>query len=85
MKAVNDEHEIMMITSAGIIIQIRMSEVPVHGRITSGVKLINLEDGVKVVKIAKVRDEVDDGNGHPVDLDGEEGSSGESSEEPSEE
>lgn len=85
VKAVNDEHEIMMITSAGIIIQIRMSEVPVHGRITSGVKLINLEDGVKVVKIAKVRDEVDDGNGHPVDLDGEEGSSGESSEEPSEE
>ncbi len=85
VKAVNDEHEIMMITSAGIIIQIRMSEVPVHGRITSGVKLINLEDGVKVVKIAKVRDEVDDGNGHPVDLDGEEGSSGESSEELSEE
>ncbi len=85
VKAVNDEHEIMMITSAGIIIQIRMSEVPVHGRITSGVKLINLEDGVKVVKIAKVRDEVDDGNGHPVDLDGEENSSGESSEEPSEE
>ncbi len=68
VKAVNDDHEIMMITSAGIIIQIRMSEVPVHGRITSGVKLINLEDGVKVVKIAKVRDEVDDGNGHPVDL-----------------
>lgn len=68
VKAVNDEHEIMMITSAGIIIQIRMSEVPVHGRITSGVKLINLEDGVKVVKIAKVRNEVDDGNGHPVEL-----------------
>lgn len=68
VKAVNDDHEIMMITSAGIIIQIRMSEVPVHGRITSGVKLINLEDGVKVVKIAKVRNEVDDGNGHPVEL-----------------
>ena len=60
VKAVNDEHEIMMITSAGIIIQIRMNEVPVHGRITSGVKLINLEDGVKVVKIAKVREDVDD-------------------------
>ena len=60
VKAVNDDHEIMMITSAGIIIQIRMNEVPVHGRITSGVKLINLEDGVKVVKIAKVREDVDD-------------------------
>ncbi len=60
VKAVDDEHEIMMITSAGIIIQIRMSEIPVHSRITSGVKLINLEEGVKVVKIAKVREEAED-------------------------
>lgn len=60
IKAVNDDHEIMMITSAGIIIQIRMNEVPVHSRITSGVKLINLEEGVKVVKIAKVREEVEE-------------------------
>ncbi len=60
IKAVNDDHEIMMITSAGIIIQIRMNEVPVHSRITSGVKLINLEEGVKVVKIAKVREEIEE-------------------------
>lgn len=60
IKAVNDEHEIMMITSAGIIIQIRMNEVPVHSRITSGVKLMNLEEGVKVVKIAKVREEIEE-------------------------
>lgn len=60
IKAVNDDHEIMMITSAGIIIQIRMNEVPVHSRITSGVKLMNLEEGVKVVKIAKVREEIED-------------------------
>jgi DNA gyrase subunit A len=60
IKAVNDDHEIMMITSAGIIIQIRMNEIPVHGRITSGVKLINLEEGVKVVKIAKVREDIED-------------------------
>lgn len=63
VKAVDDDHEIMMINSAGIIIQIRMSEVPVHGRITSGVKLINLEDGVRVVKIAKVREDVEE-EGH---------------------
>ena len=68
IKAVNDDHEIMMITSAGIIIQIRMNEVPVHGRITSGVKLINLEDGVKVVKIAKVREDVDDDTMQTEDL-----------------
>ena len=60
VKAVTDDHEIMMITSAGIIIQIRMNEVSVRGRITSGVKLINLEEGVKVVAIAKVRDDIED-------------------------
>ena len=36
-----------------------MSDVSVLGRITSGVKLINLEKGVKVAKIAKVREKVD--------------------------
>ena len=60
VKAVNEEHEIMMITTEGIIIQIRMSDVSVLGRITSGVKLINLEKGVKVAKIAKVREEVEE-------------------------
>lgn len=59
VKAVNEGHEIMMITTEGIIIQIRMSDVSVLGRITSGVKLINLEKGVKVAKIAKVREKVD--------------------------
>ena len=60
VKAVSEEHEIMMITTEGIIIQIRMSDVSVLGRITSGVKLINLEKGVKVAKIAKVREEVEE-------------------------
>ena len=55
VKAVTDEHEIMMINSAGIIIQIRACELKNIGRITSGVKLMNLDEGVKVVKIAKVR------------------------------
>ncbi len=61
VKAVNDDHEIMMITSEGIIIQIRMEDISTLGRITSGVKLINLDDGVKVAKIAKVREKVSDG------------------------
>ena len=62
VKAVNDDHEIMMITTEGIIIQIRMEDVPILGRITSGVKLINLDPGVKVAQIAKVREKVSDGN-----------------------
>ncbi len=55
VKAVNEDHEIMMITTEGIIIQIRMKDVSIFGRITSGVKLIDLEKGVTVAKIAKVR------------------------------
>ena len=55
VKAVTDEHEIMMINSAGIIIQIRACDFKNIGRITSGVKMMNLDEGIKVVKIAKVR------------------------------
>ena len=56
VKAVNDENEIMLITTEGIIIQLRVQEISVLGRITSGVKLINLDEGVKVAQIAKVRE-----------------------------
>ncbi len=56
VKAVTDENEIMMITTEGIIIQIRMDDISVLGRNTSGVKLINLKEGVKVAQIAKVRE-----------------------------
>ena len=61
VKAVTDDHEIMMINSAGIIIQIRACDFKKIGRITSGVKMMNLDDGVKVVQIAKVRDNDVDG------------------------
>lgn len=69
VKAVTDENEIMMITTEGIIIQIRMEEVSLLGRITSGVKLINLDDGVTVAQIAKVREKVSDGNQEFDDVD----------------
>ena len=62
VKAVNDDHEIMMITTGGIIIQIPMEDVSILGRITSGVKLINLDQGVTVAQIAKVREKVSDGD-----------------------
>ena len=61
VKAVNDNHEIMMITTEGTIIQIPMKDVSMLGRNTSGVKLIDLNDNVKVAKIAKVREKVSDG------------------------
>ncbi len=55
VKAVDDDHEVMLITNEGIIIQLRCDEISTYSRITSGVKLINLKDGVIVAKIAKVR------------------------------
>ncbi len=58
VKAVTDEHEIMIITTGGIIIQLRMDEISMLGRITSGVKMINLDENVKVAKIAKVRSSI---------------------------
>ena len=61
VKAVNDDHEIMMITDGGIIIQIRMNEISKLKRITSGVKMINLAEGMKVAKIAKVREKISNG------------------------
>jgi DNA gyrase subunit A len=58
-KAVTEEHEVMMINTAGIIIQLRASDFNPIGRITQGVKMMNLDEGVKVVQIAKVRGSVD--------------------------
>ena len=58
VKAVNDDHEIMMITNEGIIIQFKVNTVSEIGRNTFGVKLINIDkdENIKVAKIAKVRD-----------------------------
>lgn len=62
VKAVKDDHEIMMITTAGIIIQLRMEDVSTLGRNTSGVKLIQLEKNNKVARIAKVREKISNGD-----------------------
>ena len=55
VKAVDDTREIMLITTEGIIIRIKAKDISMLGRITSGVKLINLEEGVTVASISKVR------------------------------
>ena len=57
-KAVNDSHEIMMITSGGIIIRMPVNGISKIGRYTSGVKLmdIDVENDIKVASIAKVRE-----------------------------
>ena len=79
-KAVNEENEIMMITTEGIIIRLQCSDISILGRITSGVKLINLSDGVTVASFAKVRekeeekvlDKADGGQSEAVETDNQE-------------
>ncbi len=55
VKAVDDTREIMLITTEGIIIRLKCSDISKFGRITSGVKLINLDESVTVATISKVR------------------------------
>mgnify|MGYP002252820298 CR=1 FL=1 len=57
VKAVNQDNELMLITTEGIIIRIKVSDTTLLGRITSGVKLINLDENVTVASIAKVRED----------------------------
>ncbi len=59
VKSVNEDHEVMLITDKGIIIQIRANDVSNIGRITMGVKIMNLDENSKIVKIAKVRDKIE--------------------------
>ena len=58
VKAVNHDNEIMLITTEGIIIRIKVADTALLGRITSGVKLINLDENVTVASIAKVRERI---------------------------
>ena len=64
VKAVNDDNEVMMITTEGIIIRIACSDISILGRITSGVKLMNLDEKVSVASIAKVREKEDKTEGN---------------------
>ena len=57
IKAINEDDEIMIINTEGIVIRMFCEGISILGRITSGVKLINLKDGVTVASIAKVRKE----------------------------
>lgn len=57
VKAVNQDDEMMLITTEGIIIRIKVNDTALLGRVTSGVKLMNLADDVTVASIAKVRED----------------------------
>ena len=65
-KAVNRENEVMLITTAGVIIRMPCEGISILGRITSGVKLINLDEGVIVAGVAKVREKPAEQKEDPV-------------------
>ena len=54
---VNDNEELMMITSDGVIIRIRIKDISTSSRVTQGVKLINVSENVTVMSIAKVEED----------------------------
>ncbi|NBI85629.1 DNA gyrase subunit A [Lachnospiraceae bacterium] len=57
IKAVNDDTEIMIITTGGIIIRMKVEGISVLGRVAMGVKLINMDEDVTIASIAKVRED----------------------------
>ena len=72
MKAVNEDDEIMMINSEGIIIRMSCADISKLGRITSGVKLINLKEDEKVVSLAKVRKASAEIDGEEIEIEEDE-------------
>jgi DNA gyrase subunit A len=54
-----DDDEVMVISSKGKIIRLKVGDIPVQGRTTQGVRLITLEEGEKVVAIAKLAEKED--------------------------
>ena len=54
VKAITDEDELMIISNKGKIIRLRAADIPVQGRSTQGVRLITLEEGERVVAVAKL-------------------------------
>ncbi len=68
MKAVEEDNEVMIINTQGIIIRMQCSDISILGRITSGVKLINLPEGEKVASVAKVRKASAEIDGEQVEI-----------------
>ena len=68
MKAVDEESEIMIINTEGIVIRMKCTDISQYGRITSGVKLINLPEKERVASVAKVRTASAEIDGEEVEI-----------------
>jgi len=69
IEAVNENDGLMIINSEGVVIRIRVADISVQGRYASGVKLINMDDGVTVVSMAKIVDDDSSDSGHEGEID----------------
>lgn len=56
MKAVDEENELILITNEGVVICIRIADISTFGRVTSGVKLMDLDDNISIASIARVKE-----------------------------
>ena len=72
VKAVNEENEIMLITTEGIIIRLQCSGISILGRITSGVKLMDVAENISVASIAKVREKKEENTTEETEKEAEE-------------
>jgi DNA gyrase subunit A len=74
---VSPEDQIMLITTGGILVRTRVSEIREMGRATQGVTLINVDEGTRLSGLQRIAEsDSDDEN------DGEEGEGGDVSADP---
>ena len=57
VKILNKENEILLINTEGIVIRIECEDISILGRVTSGVKLMDVGENIKVASIARVKEE----------------------------
>jgi DNA gyrase subunit A len=61
---VNDTHEIMLISEAGVLIRTRAVEVRVAGRNTQGVRLMRPDEGDRLVGVDRIETDGEEANGN---------------------
>lgn len=69
IRSVTEADQVLLITEKGIVIRTRADEIRQAGRATQGVRVIRLDDGDRVVSVAKVVDAGDDDDEDVVEVD----------------
>lgn len=67
LKVVTPNEDVILITSEGVIIRMDTEDISTYGRVTKGVRLMRLADGVKIVTVACVeKEEAEDASAEPI-------------------